>query len=331
MELKVSVVVTVRNDEVGIAELREALGRQTVKPDEVIVIRAEEFGNCSRGRGRNTGIKMARNEVIAVTDAGCRPRRDWLEKIYKCYKNYKNKIESSNRESPCHTARRHPIFAVANLLAVAGGYRAAARTELERVMAGFLAPVDYFKDSPWHTPRRILPASRSIMFTKAAWQAAGGYPEEAVSGGEDLEFARRLAANPDVKMIYCPEAVVDWQPPKNLGEFFRDIVKHTRGNVEIMYWPHLWRNLTVVLRWGVFWVFPWMIPIYLGIKIIKIITIINGLRSNLAIRQGDTLNLFGRFLFIPVVQAAADAGVMWGLALGMMGRISHMSRMGLMR
>lgn len=270
MEIKISVVVTVKNDEAGIARLKEVLGRQTVRPEEVIVIRAEEHGNCSRGKGRNIGIRMAKNEVIAVTDAGCRPHPDWLDKLYKCYKSYKNQK-----------------------LVIAGWYRAEARTELQRVMAHFLVPVDFFD----------LPASRSIMFTKRAWQAVGGYPEEAVSGAEDLEFARRLAAHPRVKMIYCPEAVVDWDGPATLGEFFRDIVKHTRGNVEVGYRPHLIKNFTVILRWLVFVIFPWMIPIYLGVSWLY---------------KGPAFGYKSRafIMWFPVVQLVADAGVIWGNIIG---------------
>ncbi len=329
MELKISVIVTVKNDEVGVSNLMKALDRQTVRAEEVIIIRAEKHGNCSRGRGRNIGVRMARNKVVAVTDAGCRPRRDWIEKMIAVYKG--------------PTLPRQGRTLGTAKIVVAGGYRAAAKTELERVMAGFLVPREF-----------SLPASRSIMFTKAAWAAVGGYPEEAVSGAEDLEFARRLAADPEVKMIYCPEAIVDWQPPKNLGEFFRDIVKHTRGNVEVGYWPHLWRNLTVAGRWGVFWVFPWMIPIYLGIKVIKIIKIIPQKYTyfgswSTSTQPKSVTSGFGRasgflrgknpgpsekvksILLMPVVQVAADAGVMWGLVLGIMGRMSRMSRMGLMR
>lgn len=322
MEIKISVVVTVKNDEAGIARLKESLDHQTIKPDEVIVIRAEEHGNCSRGKGRNIGVRAARNEVIAVTDAGCRPHKDWLNKLYKCYKSYKNHNDDFIKDLPWHSRRRI-------LLVVAGWYRVKAKTDLQTIIGKFLAsenprrgsykgPTSGGRTLDTGAGRAFLPASRSIMFTKKAWEAAGGYPEEAVSGGEDLEFARRLATHPEVKVIYCPEAVVDWEPPATLGEFFRDIVKHTRGNVEAGYRPHLWRNATVVLRWMVFLVFPWMIPIYLGIKIIKIINVIGGLRSHLATGQGDTLNpglwLTPRtVLFIPIVQVAADAGVIWGL------------------
>ena len=79
--ISISVVVTVKNDEAGVKRLLEDLDKQTVKPDEIIIVRSEDYGNCTRGRGRNIGIRMARNEFIAVTDAGCRPRRDWVERI----------------------------------------------------------------------------------------------------------------------------------------------------------------------------------------------------------------------------------------------------------
>ena len=77
----ISVVVTVKNDEEGVRLLLENLKKQTVRPDEVIIVRSEDYGNCTRGRGRNIGVRMAKNEFIAVTDVGCRPKRDWVEKI----------------------------------------------------------------------------------------------------------------------------------------------------------------------------------------------------------------------------------------------------------
>ena len=42
----------------------------------VVLVEAD----CSRGKGRNIGIRMVRNELIAVTDVGCRPHEKWLEK-----------------------------------------------------------------------------------------------------------------------------------------------------------------------------------------------------------------------------------------------------------
>jgi len=387
MELKVSVVITIKNDPKGERELMEALAGQTVKPNEVVVVRADgvdEAGNkrvykgiyrnlkefkgdkkikefkgglkvmevgesCSRGRGRNIGVRKARNEFIAVTDAGCRPRAEWIEKLTQClYRDDprwhffdtlgsessltsssppgKNKSKVllgsssmiSKIPSSDHLGFGKAPYSPAFLVAVAGGYRVAAKTELERVMEGFLVPrIAKINKGPafGYKGRAFLPASRSIMFTKSAWQAVGGYPETAVSGAEDLEFARRLAAHPDVKMIYCPEAVVDWGPPESLGEFFRDIVKHTRGNMEVGYWPHLWRNLTVVLRWAAIGVWPWLGVGYLvwvmgkGIKI-------RGIRG------------IGEIWWLPVVQVAADAGVIAGLGLGIWAKLGRLGKLG---
>ena len=308
MELKVSVVVTVKDDKAGITRLMEALEKQTVRPDEVIIVESGRQTNnfikdspwltprrilsvdCSRGKGRNIGVGAARNEVVAVTDAGCRPHKDWIEKL----------IEISGLPRSAKGGSRND-----NKIVVAGWYRAEAKTELQEIMAHFLVP-RLGGESP-------LPASRSIMFTKKAWEAVGGYPEEAVSGAEDLEFSRRLAIHPDVKMIYCPEAVVDWEPPASLKEFFRDIVKHTRGNVEIMYWPHLWRNLTVMGRWGAFVIWPWLGAGYLVWILGKL----------------GKLGKFGKFgrvkmaLWLPVAQVAADGGVIAGLIIGLMAKIAN--------
>ena len=318
MELKVSVVVTVKDDKAGITRLMEALEKQTVRPDEVIIVESGRQTNnfikdspwltprrilsvdCSRGKGRNIGVRAARNEVVAVTDAGCRPRPDWLEKMIA-------KISENRERGPYKgptLPRQGRTLGTIGIVA-AGGYRVAAKTELQEIMAHFLVP-RLGGESP-------LPASRSIMFTKKAWEAVGGYPEEAVSGAEDLEFSRRLAIHPDVKMIYCPEAVVDWEPPASLKEFFRDIVKHTRGNVEIMYWPHLWRNLTVMGRWGAFVIWPWLGAGYLVWILGKL----------------GKLGKFGKFgrvkmaLWLPVAQVAADGGVIAGLIIGLMAKIAN--------
>ena len=142
----------------------------------------------------------------------------------------------------------------------------------------------------------FLPASRSIAFTKSAWELVGGYPEEPVSGGEDLKFADNLYKNPEVNIIFEPEALVDWPVPLTLTAFAKDIIKHTRGNFEAGYWPHIYRNLSVVARWTVMVVWPWVIPVYLiwGIRGIGGVKVIRGI----------------------VVRAVADAAVVYGTVIG---------------
>ena len=275
--IQVSVVATVKNDEEGVRLLLENLKKQIVRPDEVIIIRSEDYGNCTRGRGRNIGIRMARNEFIAVTDVGCRPRRDWVEKI----------INATNIQIDKYPNRQ---------IAVAGWYRAVAETGWQKAFLPYLAPKA--------RPVNYLSASRSIAFTKKAWELVGGYPEEPVSGGEDLKFADKLRQHPGIKIIYSPKAVVDWPVPATLTEFIKDMVKHTRGNFEAGYWPHIVRNLSVVVRWMAMIVWPWVITGYL---------IIAGLNKGRAFEyKGQALQA----LRMIAVRLAADAAVVYGSVIG---------------
>lgn len=315
-KIKVSVVVTVKNDEEGVKRLLADLERQTVRPDEVVIVKAEKdkrggkenkdlerWGkegikkkiiyagkNCSRGRGRNIGVRMARNELIAVTDVGCRPRREWMEKmastINRQIDKYPNRQMATKAGKAGKTGRQ--------AIVIAGWYRAVAETEWQKAFLPYLVPKV--------RPVNFLPASRSIAFTKKAWELVGGYPEEPVSGGEDLKFADNLYKNPEVNIIFAPDALVDWPVPEALLEFAKDIVKHTRGNFEAGYWPHIYRNLSVVARWVVMAVWPWVIPIYL------IVAVFN---KGQALREQQ-----GLALRMITARLVADAAVVYGTVIG---------------
>jgi glycosyltransferase involved in cell wall biosynthesis len=96
----VSVVVPARDARAGVAQLLEALARQTLARDrwEVVVVDdgsrvgiadlVEAAGGrhlrlpLSRGAyvARNRALEVACGEAIAFTDADCTPRTDWLER-----------------------------------------------------------------------------------------------------------------------------------------------------------------------------------------------------------------------------------------------------------
>lgn len=266
----ISVVATVKNDNEGVERLREDLKKQTRKPDEIIIIRAEDHGNCSRAEGRNIGIKKARYDIIAVTDVGCRPHSDWLEQL----------------TSPFASRGRSCIGPSSLELAVAGFYNTVVVTSFQQAIAPYLGVK--------HT-KHYLPASRSIAFTKKAWELVGGYPEEAVSAGEDLEFARRLSKHPRIKIIQAPQALVDWEPPKNLEQYFDNIADHTRSNLEVKIWPHIFRNFTVLLRWVFFLLIPQLTPFYLLWPIGK---------------HYRDIKSFRALLWLPIIQLVTDAAIL---------------------
>ena len=275
---KISVVVTVKNDDEGVQVLKKDLARQTRKPHEVIIIRAEDYDDCTRAEGRNIGIKKARCNIIAVTDAGCRPHKDWLEQITNPFTS------------------KGPSFQ--KQIVVAGYYTVLVKTPFQRAITPYLAV-------PWS--QNYLPASRSIAFSKRAWKLVGGYPEEATSAGEDLAFARLLSKHPDITMIQAPDALVDWEPPKTTSEYFRNIRDHTRSNFEARIWPHIFHNLTVLVRWVIFLFIPVLIPFYILWPIFK--------HAHLASKGPSYIgrSFIGFIGWLPIVQLMTDAAILAGI------------------
>ena len=100
--MNISVCITVFNEEGTIAPLLDSLLNQSKKPDQIIIVdggsndRTVEIirhyqrkdgrikllvEKCSRARGRNLSVEIAKGDIIAMTDAGCLPAKDWLKKL----------------------------------------------------------------------------------------------------------------------------------------------------------------------------------------------------------------------------------------------------------
>lgn len=107
----VSVVVTVRNGHEHLRDCLDALAELEYPTYEVVVIddgstdntvsvaRSHPLADCGRlevvsvgtpdeplgiGASRNHGVAVARSDVIAFSDADCRPRRNWLSELVPC-------------------------------------------------------------------------------------------------------------------------------------------------------------------------------------------------------------------------------------------------------
>ena len=99
---KISLVITVRNEEKSIKKLFQSIKVQKTKPDEIIFVDAFSSDSTfkkllawkfrekkvfqykgNRSQGRNFGIQKASYSVIAVTDAGCELDKMWLFELKK--------------------------------------------------------------------------------------------------------------------------------------------------------------------------------------------------------------------------------------------------------
>lgn len=235
--VRVSLIVSAKDEAGNVAQWCESILQQTRLPDEIIIVDAgsrdgtvetiERFAASSPmrfhvtiepganiARARNVAIAGAQYSTIAVTDFGCHPRPDWLQKIIAPFE----------------------------------------ADPLTQVVAGLYAPVDHRNRPAWRgyalypvvkriNPQDFVPSSRSIAFTKQAWQAAGGYPEWLTLTGEDTFFDRELKRHGGV-WAFVPEARVEWHAPDNFVEYCRKVFRWAQGDGESglhasFYWRYV--------------------------------------------------------------------------------------------
>ncbi len=249
----VSVILTVLNEGEGLRELLEALLHQTLRADEIVVVDGgssdhtiEILNEYAQGderlkvfveegvniaRGRNIAIDKSSGSVIAVTDGGCRPEKDWLEKLLE------------------------PFRADPGIKAAAGIFEIDYRNDFEFFSGALCTP----KDAGDEHTRRFY--GRNSAFRKDAWKAVGGYPEWLYTG-EDTLFAEQFLRS-GFRIAYAPDAIVSWRPRPSLRKVIKMFFLYGRGNGRIengnlkgsIYWLRYHLLWMVLLLTGI--IFPW--------------------------------------------------------------------------
>jgi len=226
--MKVSVAVTVLNEEKTVANLLKALLTQSKKPDEIVIVDAGSRDKtrliirhfqkkdkrikllwkkgCSRAEGRNLGVEVARSEVIAMTDAGCIPQKHWLKRI----------------TSP---------FKVNQVGAVAGFYKMTGDSPVQQAFSVFLGTL------PDDFDIKFLPSTRSIAFRKSVWQEVGGFDENLDDTAEDTIFNHKLTKN-GVKLARVKTARVEWGMPETLEAGIKKMHDYAKGDAKSKLWFH---------------------------------------------------------------------------------------------
>ncbi|HVF99857.1 MAG TPA: glycosyltransferase, partial [Chloroflexia bacterium] len=225
--MPISLIMTVRNEAASIARLLDSVLAQTRQPDEIVIadggstdgtqevvssymdrlpLRLLVLPGANISEGRNAAIRNASHDIIAVTDAGVRLEAEWLEALVG------------------------PLLdEEAGIDVVSGFFMPDPQTSFEMAMGATVLPSLEDID-----PATFLPSSRSAAFRKAAWEAAGGYPEW-LDYSEDLVFDMRMKEL-GYSFAFAPEACVRFRPRSNLRAFFLQYYRYARGDGHADLW-----------------------------------------------------------------------------------------------
>jgi len=308
---KISVIVTVLNESHSVTALLTALAHQTLLADEIVMVdggsddgTVDQIKTISRqlklpvkvfrqpgnrSVGRNHAITKAHHEIIAITDAGCEPHPNWLAELVAKYDSVKK-------------------AAGQQLVVIAGYYDARPRNALEA------AAVPYFLVMPDRVDStHFLPATRSMLLEKAAWQLVGGFDED-LDPSEDYALAKKLEAMPTVHLDFTAKAKVTWIPPKlSIWRFSLMIYKFARGDIKAkIIRPKV---IGIFVRYVVAMI-AGMVVALLSIKAAIILGLIGvGVYTLWAIKK-NARYAPEAWYWLPILQIASDLAVMAGFLSG---------------
>lgn len=301
------------NEAETIGALLQALAAQTCPADEIIMVDGgstddtvaivQNFGEQlshlrlivapgnNISQGRNRGIAATDCPLIAVTDAGCIPAPTWLENLLK---PFEDQIKAD---------------------LVCGVYRTAPQNDFEDCI-GRCSTTGWLRLQG----QTVRPTARSLAFTRAAWQAIGGFPEQTYAL-DDLGFVLALV-DQGHRMQTALEALVDWRPRSSYGDVLRQFHLYARDTARAGLTWRIYRRtlaqdviLAGLLLWGVIapGPLPWLlltgaITAYLYRKA----------------RQGCFATPDWRTLYrVPLILGIIHLGAVSGIAEGLLMRLGE--------
>jgi len=222
-DLKVSVAITIFNEEKTISLMLEALTNQSKTIDEVIFcdggstdntkeiileysrkgfpIRIVSRNGQCRGAGRNSAIAAAKNKYVALIDGGSVPEKDWVLSLVQ--------VLEKNPEAEVIFGLVEPNI----------------DTRLERSIGALIT-------GKTQSPGFVTPTVSSLLITKSIWEKVGGFPESD-SGKyivEDLifiDFLKKETSN----IPTANEAIVVWYLGLDIKKAYKRYVSYSAAGM----------------------------------------------------------------------------------------------------
>ncbi len=218
--MRVSVVLTVKDEADSLPALLASLERQTRPPDEVIIVDGGsrdatlsilrswtarlplsivEAPGASIAEGRNLGLSLAHGEIVAVTDGGVVLDPAWLAQLVGPFEETDAPDVVSGFFVPDACSTVELTLAVTTL------------PQLDEIV-----------------PERFLPSSRSVAFQRSWFDAGIRYPAW-LDYCEDVVFDLRLR-RAGARFRFEPGALVTYRPRTSLRAFALQYFRYARGD-----------------------------------------------------------------------------------------------------
>lgn len=227
--LRVSVVIAARNEEARIVDcLRSVLAQDYPRRlYEVIVVDdgssdrtaevARSFGVCvlrqvasGGAAARNLGITSSQGEVVAFTDADCRPARDWLRLLVA------------------------PLAEEEDVGVCGGEVVGLVRSPVAEYVeaAGYFGLDRLARTKPWP-----VFMTANVAYRREVFRLLGTFDPD-MGAADDLEMTWRVLRDGRFRAVACPRAVVYHLHPTTVSALYEQWRSYGAGRARV--WAKLW-------------------------------------------------------------------------------------------